>query len=545
MSVNSDQLPGASAGATTRRREWWGWFGSIAWLFMMMYGYEPFMNPEWAYTGGSSYPFFFMLLFAVATAALGWLFGRNPNGLSKIAFFTTPAAILITAVFVLLPAPVGSILYVISPVLMAPGIVRRVYGVIHAAGEGRRLAWYMSGITVAVFLYTVWSVLVVPPTEIAFLVPALLSVPVWLGIRRTISVPDELPRKGALRFSKLSVAGLAGTLVVLFWLNTMSACIHTNIIAVGDETSQVIYTLLGFILPPVGFWLWGILVDKGHERTGFVCGMMLFLLGVVIALLPVETQAHFLIPLSIADAFGGSYTEFFILTIPVLFLVNTRRPVFAASLGLAVDLFITALFWEIEAWLPAEFLSLDTPVLAAAAMTAIVFVVLAHFLFEYRQGKTLAASLYSMLYSKDTIPAGETPPAELPEEAMKQAGFTQRESQIALLLMDGLSQYAVSRKLHVTSGEVGNHIKAMRAKVGGAGDNSQVIAAIVEQYGLTKREADMLPCLMRNMSNESIAAELFLSEETVRTHVRNLLKKLSVDSRPDVAAWVEAFSEKG
>ncbi|MGL5740427.1 MAG: LuxR C-terminal-related transcriptional regulator, partial [Plesiomonas shigelloides] len=40
----------------------------------------------------------------------------------------------------------------------------------------------------------------------------------------------------------------------------------------------------------------------------------------------------------------------------------------------------------------------------------------------------------------------------------------------------------------------------------------------------------------RGMSNKQIAAEQFISEETVKVHVRNLLRKLNVRSR--VAATV-------
>ncbi len=50
---------------------------------------------------------------------------------------------------------------------------------------------------------------------------------------------------------------------------------------------------------------------------------------------------------------------------------------------------------------------------------------------------------------------------------------------------------------------------------------------------LTPREADVARCLLRNRSNEQIADELALSCHTVKTHVRNLFKKLGVDDRAD------------
>jgi DNA-binding CsgD family transcriptional regulator len=50
---------------------------------------------------------------------------------------------------------------------------------------------------------------------------------------------------------------------------------------------------------------------------------------------------------------------------------------------------------------------------------------------------------------------------------------------------------------------------------------------------LTTREADVARLLLRNRSNEQIAEELALSLHTVKTHVRNLFKKLGVDDRAD------------
>jgi DNA-binding NarL/FixJ family response regulator len=44
-----------------------------------------------------------------------------------------------------------------------------------------------------------------------------------------------------------------------------------------------------------------------------------------------------------------------------------------------------------------------------------------------------------------------------------------------------------------------------------------------------------------SLSNKEIAARLFLSVRTVETHVHNLLNKLGVNSRTQIAVW---FSEQ-
>lgn len=48
---------------------------------------------------------------------------------------------------------------------------------------------------------------------------------------------------------------------------------------------------------------------------------------------------------------------------------------------------------------------------------------------------------------------------------------------------------------------------------------------------LTKREMDVLKLTARGMSNKDIADSLFISEKTVKNHLTNIFKKISVDDR--------------
>jgi DNA-binding NarL/FixJ family response regulator len=60
-----------------------------------------------------------------------------------------------------------------------------------------------------------------------------------------------------------------------------------------------------------------------------------------------------------------------------------------------------------------------------------------------------------------------------------------------------------------------------------------------EPYGpdlLTEREAEVLELLQQNLSNAEIAQKLTVGVETVRTHARNIYRKLGVSSRRDLAA---------
>ncbi|WP_145535278.1 nitrate/nitrite response regulator protein NarP [Yersinia thracica] len=59
---------------------------------------------------------------------------------------------------------------------------------------------------------------------------------------------------------------------------------------------------------------------------------------------------------------------------------------------------------------------------------------------------------------------------------------------------------------------------------------------------LTERELDVLQEVARGMSNKQVAFELHISEETVKVHIRNLLRKLNVRSR--VAATILFLENK-
>jgi DNA-binding NarL/FixJ family response regulator len=55
---------------------------------------------------------------------------------------------------------------------------------------------------------------------------------------------------------------------------------------------------------------------------------------------------------------------------------------------------------------------------------------------------------------------------------------------------------------------------------------------------LTAREREVAELVAQGLSNPQIASELVIGERTVQTHVGNILSKLDLSSRAQIAAWV-------
>jgi two-component system, NarL family, nitrate/nitrite response regulator NarL len=61
-----------------------------------------------------------------------------------------------------------------------------------------------------------------------------------------------------------------------------------------------------------------------------------------------------------------------------------------------------------------------------------------------------------------------------------------------------------------------------------------------EPADLSGREKQALQCLVSGMSNKLIAKHLGISEQTVKVHLRSLLRKLKVQNRTQAAIWAMA-----
>ncbi len=83
---------------------------------------------------------------------------------------------------------------------------------------------------------------------------------------------------------------------------------------------------------------------------------------------------------------------------------------------------------------------------------------------------------------------------------------------------------------------------------GGAPMSSQIARMVVSSFKIhphpqiTARETEVLTKLCEGMSYKMIAGALFISEETVRRHIKNIYRKLEVSSKSEAVA--KAIKEK-
>lgn len=71
-----------------------------------------------------------------------------------------------------------------------------------------------------------------------------------------------------------------------------------------------------------------------------------------------------------------------------------------------------------------------------------------------------------------------------------------------------------------------------------------VFDRISSEYGLTKREREVLPYLAKGRSAKVIADILFVSESTIRTHTRRILEKTALHSKQELIDLIDATSSQ-
>ncbi len=72
--------------------------------------------------------------------------------------------------------------------------------------------------------------------------------------------------------------------------------------------------------------------------------------------------------------------------------------------------------------------------------------------------------------------------------------------------------------------------------MGGEQHAADLTPILLESYGLTDREVEIVILLARGLATKDIAAELSLSPHAVRDHVKAIFEKAGVNSRGELVA---------
>lgn len=87
--------------------------------------------------------------------------------------------------------------------------------------------------------------------------------------------------------------------------------------------------------------------------------------------------------------------------------------------------------------------------------------------------------------------------------------------------------------------------EGMTGQGAGAADMPKACERLSARYVLTAREAEVLTYLAGGHGSPYIAEKLFISENTVRTHMRNMYRKMGISSKEELIGLIEAECENG
>jgi two-component system, NarL family, response regulator LiaR len=140
----------------------------------------------------------------------------------------------------------------------------------------------------------------------------------------------------------------------------------------------------------------------------------------------------------------------------------------------------------------------------------------------------------------DGIAATQQIKAEFPETRVVMLTSHTAETEIIAALSSGADAYCIK------GANIDRLVIAIEAAQEGAVYLDPQIARKVLEHlkpptvkgplaQLSQREMDVLQLVVRGLNNSEIASELFLSPNTIKTHLRGIMNKLSVDDRVQAA----------
>ena len=134
----------------------------------------------------------------------------------------------------------------------------------------------------------------------------------------------------------------------------------------------------------------------------------------------------------------------------------------------------------------------------------------------------------------DGLAAAKEITSEIPETAVLMFTAFAERSLLTRGLESGAKGYILKEAPHQTI------VRAIQKVADGDGyvDSALMPAFLTKEREnmLTAREREILQLLADGMSNADVAAKLFISQETVKSHVRHILSKLEADTRTHAVA---------
>ena len=73
--------------------------------------------------------------------------------------------------------------------------------------------------------------------------------------------------------------------------------------------------------------------------------------------------------------------------------------------------------------------------------------------------------------------------------------------------------------------------------LGGTGGNGRPTAQLLDAVRMTRREGEVIELIGEGLSNKEIAQRLNIATHTVKSHVRNVMEKLALHTRLQIAAY--------
>lgn len=169
-----------------------------------------------------------------------------------------------------------------------------------------------------------------------------------------------------------------------------------------------------------------------------------------------------------------------------------------------------------------------------------------------RQAKPSVVLLDFSLENQDSLRVTGTVHQEVPEAKVIVMGLLPAQEDVADFVTAGASGFIMK------DGSFDDFLDTIRAVAGGGQVLPQELTSslftqiaalairkgkprLLEAVGLTERERQVIDLIAEGLSNKEIAARLHIAVHTVKSHVHNVLEKLALRTRLEVAAFTRGI----